>query len=47
MTLAGLTFAMPSAFAATCYWDNNGATAGFGTAAGTWAAPSIGDDTQG
>lgn len=26
MTLAGLTFAMPSAFAATYYWDDNGGT---------------------
>ena len=37
----------PSAFAATYYWDNDGATAGFGTAAGTWAVPTIGDSTQG
>ena len=29
------------------YWDNNGATAGFGTAAGTWASPTTGDTTQG
>ena len=29
------------------YWDNNGATAGFGTAAGTWASPTTGDATQG
>ena len=29
------------------YWDNNGAVAGFGTAAGTWAAPTTGDATQG
>jgi fibronectin-binding autotransporter adhesin len=29
-----------SAFAATYYWDNNGTTAGFGTAGGTWAAPT-------
>lgn len=33
--------------AVTYYWDNDGATAGFGTAAGTWAAPTIGDGTQG
>lgn len=39
--------AAPTASAATYYWDNNGATAGFGTAAGTWAAPTIGDDSQG
>lgn len=29
------------------YWDNDGTTAGFGTAAGTWAAPTTGDGTQG
>jgi autotransporter-associated beta strand protein len=30
------------------YWDNDGATLGFGTpAAGTWAAPTIGNGTQG
>lgn len=34
-------------FAASYYWDNDGTTAGFGTAAGTWAAPAIGDATQG
>jgi autotransporter-associated beta strand protein len=33
-------FAAPSAFATTYYWDNNGTTAGFGTASGTWAAPT-------
>ena len=33
--------------AQTLYWDNNGATAGFGTASGTWAAPTTNDDTQG
>ncbi|MGA0110569.1 MAG: hypothetical protein ACO3L2_02135, partial [Chthoniobacterales bacterium] len=33
--------------AATYYWDNNDATAGFGTAAGTWAAPTTNDATQG
>ena len=36
-----------SAQAATYYWDNNGTTAGFGTATGTWAAPTTGDSTQG
>ncbi len=40
-------FAAPAAFAATYYWDNNGSTNGFGTAAGTWADPTIGDATQG
>ncbi len=39
--------AVSSASAATYYWDNNGTTAGFGTAAGTWAAPTTGDSTQG
>ena len=31
----------PAAFAATYYWDNNGTNAGFGTAGGTWAAPTV------
>lgn len=31
----------------TYYWDNNGSTAGFGTAAGTWAAPTTGTTSQG
>ena len=39
--------AAPSLFAATYYWDNNGATAGFGTAGGTWAAPTTGSSSQG
>jgi autotransporter-associated beta strand protein len=35
--------AAPAAFAATTYyWDNNSSTAGFGTAGGTWAAPTPG-----
>ena len=45
LTCIGL--ASPMAFAATYYWDNNGSTAGFGTAAGTWAAPTTGNATQG
>ncbi|CAA6689840.1 MULTISPECIES: autotransporter-associated beta strand repeat-containing protein [unclassified Lentimonas] len=36
-----------SAYAVDYYWDNDGTTAGFGTAAGTWAAPTTGDATQG
>ena len=36
-----------TAQAATYYWDNDGTTAGFGTAGGTWAAPTTGDSTQG
>ena len=47
LTAITVTLAAPSAVAATYYWDNNGATAGFGTAAGTWAAPTTGDATQG
>lgn len=34
-----------SAYAANYYWDTNGATAGFGTAGGTWAAPTPGPTT--
>ena len=29
------------------YWDNNGTTGGFGTAAGTWASPTSGNSSQG
>ena len=32
---------LQSASAQTYYWDNNNATAGFGTAGGTWAAPTV------
>jgi autotransporter-associated beta strand protein len=31
----------------TYYWDNNGAAAGFGTASGTWSAPTAGSAAQG
>jgi autotransporter-associated beta strand protein len=31
----------------TYFWDGNGATAGYGTASGTWAAPTTGSATQG
>jgi hypothetical protein len=44
--IAALLAAQP-AFALTYYWDNNGTTAGFGTATGTWAAPTTGSATQG
>ena len=47
MTLAGLALAATNAHAVIYYWDNNGTTAGFGTAAGTWAAPTTGSITQG
>lgn len=40
-------FSPATASAVTNYWDNDGATAGFGTAAGTWETPTIGDGTQG
>jgi len=40
-------FAAPAAQAVTYYWDNDGTTPGFGTAAGTWAAPTTGSITQG
>jgi autotransporter-associated beta strand protein len=36
-----------SVHAATYYWDSNDSTAGFGTAQGTWAAPTTNDATQG
>jgi autotransporter-associated beta strand protein len=38
---------MPDLNAATYYWDSNDSTAGFGTAQGTWAAPTTNDATQG
>lgn len=31
----------------TRYWDNNGSTAGFGTASGTWAGSTTGNSSQG
>jgi fibronectin-binding autotransporter adhesin len=39
--------AASSASAQALYWDNDGATPGFGAAAGTWAAPTTGNGTQG
>jgi autotransporter-associated beta strand protein len=42
----GLTIDAPHA-PGDIYWDNNGSTAGFGTAAGTWAVPTTGDSSQG
>ena len=51
LLIAGIALAAllgtPAAKAATYYWDNNGATTGFGTAAGTWAAPTTNSGTQG
>lgn len=34
-------FSAQSTQAITYYWDQNGTTAGFGTGAGTWAAPTV------
>ena len=39
--------ASPGLHAATYYWDSNDSTAGFGTAQGTWAAPTTNNATQG
>jgi len=39
--------ASTAAHAAPFYWDNDGATPGFGTATGTWTTPTTGDATQG
>ena len=36
----GLTAGMLSTYASTNYWDNNGDTAGFGTAGGVWGTES-------
>ena len=40
-------FISPGLHAATYYWDTNNSTAGFGTAGGTWAAPTTNNSTQG
>jgi autotransporter-associated beta strand protein len=41
-------FAATSASALTAYWDGDGSTTGFGTAAGTWSSTgTLWDDTQG
>ena len=44
---AAAVFAVSTAQATTYYWDNNGSTAGFGNANGTWAATTTGNSTQG
>ena len=46
LLVAMLSICAP-AHAQTYYWDNNDATAGFGTAGGTWAAPTTNNSTQG
>ena len=45
--LALALLASPGLHAANYYWDNNGSTVGFGTAGGTWAAPTTNNSTQG
>ncbi|MCX6965131.1 MAG: autotransporter-associated beta strand repeat-containing protein, partial [Verrucomicrobia bacterium] len=45
--LALTLLAAPEIHAVTYYWDTNNSTAGFGTAGGTWAAPTTNDATQG
>ena len=48
LVLAGSSLmAISSASALTYYWDGNDGTAGFGTATGTWAAPTAGTTTSG
>ncbi len=46
MTAAAILFS-GNASAQPYYWDNDGTTAGFGAAAGTWAEPTTGNATQG
>jgi autotransporter-associated beta strand protein len=45
--LALALLASHSLHAVNYYWDNNGSTDGFGTAGGTWAAPTTNNSTQG
>jgi autotransporter-associated beta strand protein len=45
--LAAVLLAFAGTASAQLYWDNNGGTAGFGTATGTWAAPTTNNSTQG
>ncbi len=42
-----LLFSTIPSKAATYYWDTNDSTAGFGTAGGTWSAPTTNNSTQG
>ena len=41
LSIAALLLSATSAQAGDYYWDEDQATAGFGTAAGTWAAPTV------
>lgn len=43
--LAAAFFGSSTAQAVTYYWDGNNNTAGFGTAGGTWGAPTVGTAT--
>lgn len=47
LSLASFTIGVPLSSAATLYWDGNDSSIGFGTASGTWAAPTIGSSTAG
>jgi autotransporter-associated beta strand protein len=47
LVTASALMVTPLANAATYYWDNNGTGANYGTAGGTWAAPTVGSATQG
>jgi fibronectin-binding autotransporter adhesin len=47
LSVSGNTLNLVISSPAAVYWDNNGATAGFGTAAGTWASPTTGNSSQG
>ena len=47
IVITALLVSLSAQAAGPYYWDNNGAVAGFGAAAGTWAAPTTGNATQG
>ena len=47
LTVKTYTVNETQASAGPYYWDGNNSTAGFGTAGGTWAAPTVGTTTNG
>lgn len=47
LVASSIIAASPLTHSETYYWDNDGSTAGFGTASGTWAAPTTNNGTQG
>jgi fibronectin-binding autotransporter adhesin len=47
VSAGGLMAGRPAVAQSTYYWDNNGSTAGFGAAGGTWANPTTGNSSQG